>query len=257
ARREGPVKVLRHASEGFRALPGAAELEAQHDPRAPYVHYISNETVEGVQFHRTVGRGDVLRVCDMSSDFLSRPFEIEDFAIVYAHAQKNLGPAGVTVVLIRDDIVDRVPDGLPAMMDYREHVRMGSVYNTPPVFSIYVTMLVSRWLRNDVGGLEAMQAVNAIKAASLYAALDASDGFYRGHAAVADRSLMNVAFRLPTPALEQQFLDEARARGLHGLDGHRSLGGLRASLYNAVSIEAVDALCAFMGDFRAAHAPGG
>jgi phosphoserine aminotransferase len=251
--REGPVKVLRHPGEGFRALPDAEQLTAEHSPHAPYVHYISNETVEGLQFHRKVGRDDVLRVCDMSSDFLSRPVPIEDFALVYAHAQKNIGPAGVTVAVIRDDIVARVPEGVPGMMDYREHVRMGSVYNTPPVFAIYVTMLVTRWLRQEMGGLAAIAAVNRAKAAALYAVLDASPGFYRPHAAVADRSLMNVTFRLPDAALERRFLDEALAAGLHGLDGHRSLGGIRASLYNAVSPLAVDALCTFMHGFRANH----
>lgn len=254
AQREGPVKVLRNDHQGFNALPSAEALEAEHSPKAPYIHYISNETVEGLQFHRKVGRDDVIRVCDMSSDFLSRPFNAEDFGIVYAHAQKNLGPAGVTVVVIRDDLVERVPEGVPAMLDYRQHVRMDSIYNTPPVFSIYVTMLVARWLRHKVGGLAAMDAMNRVKAATLYAALDDSGGFYRGHAAVRDRSLMNVAFRLPTPELEQKFLREAQACGLHGLGGHRSLGGIRASIYNAVSQDSVDALSAFMCDFQQQHA---
>lgn len=253
ARREGPVRILKGSSLNFGALPSASELESQHHQNAPYLHYVSNETVEGLQFHRTVGRDDVMRVCDMSSDFLSRPFDINKYVIVYAHAQKNLGPAGVTVVILREDILSRVSDDMPAMLDYREHANMRSVYNTPPVFAIYITMLVLRWLRKEIGGLEAMDAMNQAKAAALYSALDASHNFYRGHAAVRDRSLMNAAFRLPTVRLEQSFLEQAKNHGLYGLEGHRSIGGIRASLYNAVTIEAVMNLCAFMENFQQQH----
>jgi phosphoserine aminotransferase len=190
----------------------------------------------------------------MSSDFLSRPFDIEDYGIVYAHAQKNLGPAGVTVVLLRDDLLARIRGTVPAMLDYREHVRAKSIYNTPPVFSIYVTHLVMRWLRYEVGGLQAMNALNCAKAALLYSVLDANPGFYRGHAAINDRSLMNVTFRLPSLDLERRFLKNAQAVGLYGLEGHRTLGGIRSSLYNAVTIQAVEALCGFMEDFCRLHA---
>jgi phosphoserine aminotransferase len=249
ARREGPVRLVWNGEEeGYRRLPTEEELEL--DPTATYRHYVSNETVEGLQFHRILGRDETPRICDMSSDFLSRPVEAERFAMIYAHAQKNLGPAGVTVVLMREDMLPASGGDLPAMLDYRVHVEKESIYNTPPVFAIYVSLLVTRWLRRDIGGLAAMGALNRAKAERLYAALDESAGFYRGHAARADRSWMNVVFNLPRRELEEAFLREAEACGLHGLQGHRTLGGLRASLYNAVTLEAVEALCGFMRDFR-------
>jgi phosphoserine aminotransferase len=253
ARREGPVRVVWSGeSSKYSALPHAENL--QHSAHAPYLHFVSNETVEGLQFHELLGLDDVLRVCDMSSDFLSRPFNMSDYGLVYAHAQKNLGPAGVTVVIIREDILARVPENTPAMLDYREHARMGSIYNTAPVFSIYVTMLVTRWLRFQMGGLAAMAAINENKAAALYSEIDGSDRFYLGHAARGDRSLMNVTFRLPSAGLERRFLEETQDAGFYGLEGHRSLGGVRASIYNAVTPDAVDALCEFMNDFRQRHA---
>lgn len=253
AQREGPVRIAWSGrAHDYRRLPTETELALS--PDATYLHYISNETVEGLQFHRILGHDSVLRICDMSSDFLSRPVDATRFGLIYAHAQKNLGPSGVTVVVIRDDLVRRTPDGLPSMLDYRCHAKAHSIYNTPPVFAIYVTMLVARWIRRTVGGLAAMDALNRTKAERLYGVLDRSEGFYRGIAAHADRSLMNVSFNLPTPALEAAFVREAEAAGLHGLEGHRSRGGLRASLYNAVTLEAVDALTAFMMDFQARHA---
>jgi phosphoserine aminotransferase len=249
ARRQGPVRVAWSGhDDGFRRLPADEELSLHGG--AAYFHYVSNETVEGLQFHRLLGRPDVRRVCDMSSDFLSRPVDVSQYALIYAHAQKNLGPSGVTVVVVHDEVVRNVPPGLPSMLDYRRHTEAHSAYNTPPVFGIYVTMLVARWLRHDIGGLEAMAAINAAKAERLYRALDLSGGFYRGRAAVEDRSLMNVVFNLPTPDLERQFLLEAEAAGLFGLDGHRSLGGIRASLYNAVTLASVDVLTDFMQDFQ-------
>lgn len=253
ALREGTVQVLWDGqASGFRRLPEAAELACHAD--AAYLHYVSNETVEGLQFQRVIGLDGVRRVCDMSSDFLSRPIEPDRFTILYAHAQKNLGPAGVTVVCLHKDVLDEAPDDLPAMLDFRRHVEMGSVYNTPPVFAIYVTMLVTRWLLHEIGGLEAMARINESKASALYARLDSSEGFYRTRAAVADRSLMNVAFNLPTTDLERQFLQEAEREGLCGLEGHRSIGGVRASLYNAVTLDSVQALAAFLDDFRQRHA---
>jgi phosphoserine aminotransferase len=253
AQREGPVRVAWSGrAHDYRRLPSEEELDLS--PGAAYLHYVSNETVEGLQFHRVLGHESVLRICDMSSDFLSRPVDAARFGLIYAHAQKNLGPSGVTVVVIRDDLVQRTPEGLPSMMDYRCHAKARSIYNTPPVFAIYVTMLVARWLRHTVGGLERMDAINRAKAGRLYAVLDGSDGFYRGIAAPRDRSLMNVSFNLPSPALETAFVREAEAAGLHGLEGHRSRGGLRASLYNAVTPAAVEALAAFMEDFRGRHA---
>jgi phosphoserine aminotransferase len=252
ARREGQVRLLWSGEhEAFSRLP--ADPELAYASNAAYLHYVSNETVEGLQFHRTLGRDDVPRVCDMSSDFLSRPIDASRFALIYAHAQKNLGPAGVTLVVVRRDVLQGIPDDVPSMLDYRKHVDLGSIYNTPPVFAIYVTVLVTRWLRSQPGGLLGMAARNAAKARLLYSHLDTSTGFYQGRAAFADRSTMNVAFNLPTRELEQAFLKEAEDAGLYGLEGHRSCGGVRASLYNAVTLEAVQALCRFMGDFQARH----
>lgn len=252
ARREGEVRVIWDGqSHGFSKLPLDSELA--YTEGAAYLHYVSNETVEGLQFHRTLGLNGVPRVCDMSSDFLSRPIDASRYALIYAHAQKNLGPAGVTVVVIHDHVLRDAPEGVPAMLDYRKHAEMGSIYNTPPVFAIYVTMLVTRWLRSQPGGLLGLAARNAAKARLLYSYLDTSCGFYRGHATAADRSLMNVAFNLLTPDLEREFLREAEEAGFYGLEGHRSCGGVRASLYNAVSLESVRALCAFMEDFQARH----
>lgn len=249
ARREGPVRVAWSGeSEGFCRLPGDDELS--FSPDAPYLHYISNETVEGLQFHRLLGRDEVPRICDMSSDFLSRPCDAGRFSLIYAHAQKNIGPAGVTVVVVKDRLLQDNPADLPGFLDYRSHVQAHSNFNTPPVFAIYVVLLVTRWLLGEIGGLERMAEINRGKAALLYGALDDSDGFYRGRAARADRSLMNVAFTLPTPALEQQFLEQARLAGLSGLGGHRAIGGIRASLYNALTLPAVERLVAFMADFR-------
>ena len=249
ARREGPVHVVWSGeADGFCRLPGNDELS--FSPEAPYLHYISNETVEGLQFHRTLGHDDVPRICDMSSDFLSRPCEAERFSLIYAHAQKNIGPAGVTVVVVKDQLLRDNPADLPGFLDYRTHVQAHSNFNTPPVFAIYVVLLVTRWLLTEIGGLEAMAGINRAKAALLYDALDASGGFYSGRAAMEDRSLMNVSFRLPTPELDRQFLEQAHLAGLSGLGGHRAIGGIRASLYNALTLPAVERLVEFMADFR-------
>jgi phosphoserine aminotransferase len=250
AQKEGPVRVCWSGKEtGFDRLPTDVEIGASET--ATYFHYVSNETVEGLQFHRTPGHAGVLRICDMSSDFLCRPLKVEEFSLIYAHAQKNLGPAGVTVVILREDLLKATPDGLPAMLDYRQHAEAQSIYNTPPVFAIYVTMLVLRWLKETIGGLSAMEALNREKARRLYSAMDGSGGFYRGHAEEGDRSLMNVVFHLATREQELQFQTEAEAAGLCGLEGHRSMrGGLRASIYNAVTLEAVDVLTTFMRDFQ-------
>jgi len=249
ARREGPIRVLWSGeAEGFRRLPRDAELPFSHD--APYIHYVSNETVEGVQFQRVLGRDDVPRVCDMSSDFLSRPCEAERFALIYAHAQKNIGPAGVTVVLIRDDVLKDSPTELPGFLDYRSHAAAHSNFNTPPVFAIYVVLLVTRWLIKEIGGLAQMDQLNRRKAELLYHVLDHSNGFYRGRAAREDRSLMNVTLNLASPALEAKFLAAAHAAGFSGLNGHRAIGGIRASIYNAITLPAVEKLANFMDDFQ-------
>jgi len=212
ARREGPLRVLwSGADSGFARLPGDEELSFSAE--APYLHYVSNETVEGLQFRRVLGRDEVPRICDMSSDFLSKPCEAERFDLIYAHAQKNIGPAGVTVVLVRDSLLIDSPGDLPGFLSYRSHIQAHSTFNTPPVFAIYVVLLVTRWLMHEVGGLANMAQLNQAKATLLYDCLDASDGFYRGRAATADRSLMNVTFNLSDPAVEARFLAEAQAAG--------------------------------------------
>jgi len=249
ASREGPVRVAWSGeASGFRRLPNDDELVFSSD--APYLHYVSNETVEGLQFHRVLGRDDVPRICDMSSDFLSKPCEAERFSLIYAHAQKNIGPAGVTVVLLRDELLKDAPANLPGFLDYRKHIQTHSNFNTPPVFAIYVILLVTRWLLNDIGGIAHMDQINRSKADLLYRMLDGSDNFYRGRAAPEDRSLMNVSFNLATPALEKQFLAEALAAGFSGLAGHRAIGGMRASIYNALTLAAVEKLLGFMDDFQ-------
>ena len=249
---EGPVRVVWDGqAQGYHQLPRAAELACS--PDAAYLHYVSNETVEGTQFHQLPGHDSVPRVCDMSSDFLSRPVDMERYDILYAHAQKNLGPAGVTVVIIRKSLLDHVPAGIPALLDYRTHLKAGSIYNTPPVFAIYVVLLVTRWLLREIGGLEQMAAINQRKADALYAVLDEYPELYRGWAAREDRSLMNVAFKLSTPELEREFLRQSETEGFSGLAGHRSLGGIRASIYNAMPLASVEALCGFMRGFGVRH----
>lgn len=252
ARREGPIRVLWSGeASGFRHLPGDDELS--FSPDAPYLHYVSNETVEGLQFHRVVGRNDVPRVCDMSSDFLSRPCAAERYSLIYAHAQKNIGPAGVTVVLVRDGLLNDAPGDLPGFLDYRSHIQAHSNFNTPPVFAIYVVLLVTRWLLNEIGGLAHMAEINQAKAEQMYRLLDGSDGFYQGRAAVGDRSIMNVSFNLDSPELEKRFLADALAAGFSGLAGHRAIGGVRASIYNALTLDAVERLVGFMEDFQRRH----
>jgi phosphoserine aminotransferase len=249
AKRQGPMRVLWSGEAGgFSRLP--ADDELAFSAQAPYIHYVSNETVEGLQFQRVLGRDDVPRVCDMSSDFLSKPCEAERFALIYAHAQKNIGPAGVTVVLIRDELLQDAPTDLPGFLDYRSHALAHSNFNTPPVFAIYVVLLVTRWLMNEVGGVERMAAINRDKASRLYEMLDGSGGYYRGRAAAPDRSMMNVSFNLPTPALEAEFLASALTAGFSGLAGHRAIGGIRASIYNALTLAAVEELVGFMDEFQ-------
>ena len=246
---EGPTSVVWDGSvQGYRRLPAPDELHLS--PDAAYLHYVSNETVEGLEFTDIPGLRDVPLVCDMSSNLLAAPLDINRYAMIYAHAQKNLGPAGVTVVILRDEFAQRATHALPTLLDYRTHIQARSLYNTPPVFAIYVLMLVTRWLRDEIGGLENMAAINRVKSERLYRALDAEPDFYRVHGDRACRSTMNVAFLLPDAAMEAQFIDDTRRAGLHGLEGHRSIGGLRASLYNAVTPEAVAVLSEWLGEFR-------
>ena len=239
------------AADGYRRLPAWSSLD--RSDQAPFLHYVSNETVEGLQFRDAPQANGVPLIADMSSDFLSRRFDIGAYGMVYAHAQKNLGPAGVTLTLIDDAMLSRVPSGLPPMLDYRTHVEHGSNYNTPPVFSIYVLNLVSRWLADEVGGVDAMERINTRKAATLYQALERQSETIEIHADPAARSAMNIAFRFCSPSMENLFLAEAHEAGFSGLEGHRSIGGLRASLYNAVSEQAVQQLADLIDDFSRRH----
>ena len=232
----------------FDRIPGPEEMEA--DPGAAYLHFTSNNTIFGTEWvSEPVPPPGVPLVCDASSDVLSRPLDPSRYGLLYAGAQKNLGPAGVTVVIVRRDLLERTPKGLPAMLDYRLQAETGSLHNTPPCFAVYVVGLVLEWLRG-LGGLAEMERRNRRKAERLYRAIDESGGFYRGHARPDSRSRMNVTFRLPSDDLEKAFAAEATVAGLDGLKGHRSVGGLRASLYNALPEAAVGALVDFMGDFR-------
>jgi phosphoserine aminotransferase len=234
------------ASGGYRHMPRLDELQLSEAPA--YVHITSNETIQGTQWHAWPEVGDRPLVADMSSDILSRPLDASKFALIYAGAQKNLGPAGATVVLARQNWLDSAPKSLPTMLRYATHAKNSSLYNTPPVFAVYMLNLVLEWLE-ECGGLEAIGERNRHKAATLYAAIDGSGGFYRGHADIDSRSLMNVTFRLPSEELERAFVAEATAAGMIGLAGHRSVGGIRASIYNAMSQEGAAALAGFMAEF--------
>ncbi len=234
-------------SENFTRLPLQAELDL--DPNAAYLHFTSNETIHGVEyFTEPEPPAGVPLICDASSDFISHPLDVTKYGMIYAGAQKNAGPAGVVVCIIRDDLLERVPSNLPDLLDYRVLSKENSLLNTPPCWNIYIVGLVLKWLKG-LGGLEAIYQRNRQKAELVYQAIDESGGYYRGHAK-ADRSLMNVTFRLPTEALEEQFASEAKKQGLVGLKGHRSVGGIRASLYNAVPFEAAEALVSFMKEFQ-------
>ena len=247
AKRAGAVNVAANMADGgFTRVPGNDELNL--DPKAAYVHVTTNETIEGVEWKHEPEVGDVPLVADASSDILSHPIPVEKYALIYAGAQKNMGPSGVTLVVVRDDLLQRIPDGLHTMLDYRTHAENNSLYNTPNTWGIYILSLVCKWLK-DKGGLDAMHRENEDKARLLYDAIDATD-FYRGHADADARSMMNVTFRLPSEELEKKFTAEATAQGLDGLKGHRSVGGIRASIYNAFPIDGVKALVSFMKDFE-------
>jgi len=219
---------------------------------AAYVHITSNNTIRGTQWSSYPDTKTVPLISDSSSDIMGRPMDLAPFGLIYAGAQKNLGPAGVTLVVIRKDMLDRVPENLPVMLKYTTFAAKNSMFNTPPCFAIYVVQLVLKWLEETVGGLAKMEEINKKKAALIYNYLDKSN-FYWGTADKEDRSMMNVTFRLADQSLEQIFIDQALANGLGGLKGHRSVGGCRASLYNATSVEAVEALISFMTDFERGH----
>lgn len=252
-RREGEAVVVWDGVEdGYSDLPSLDSLEL--DPAAAYLHVTANETIQGIEFPSGFEVAGAPLVCDMSSDFLSRPVQVERYGYLYAGAQKNAGPAGLTVGIVSESMLERIPDGLPRMLDYRTFAEHGSRYNTPPAFSIYITMLVTRWIRDDIGGLEVMAAINDEKAGVLYSVIDDSEGFYRGHANAGVRSKMNVTFRLPEEQLEKEFVSEAAAQGLLELKGHRSVGGCRASIYNAMPPEGVRILADFMRSFASSRA---
>ncbi|MEP6635244.1 MAG: 3-phosphoserine/phosphohydroxythreonine transaminase [Acidobacteriota bacterium] len=247
AKRCGTANVAATMADGgFTRVPGQDELKL--DPQSTYVHITTNETIEGVAWKQEPNVGNVPLVADASSDILSHPIPVEKYALIYAGAQKNMGPSGVTLVIIRNDLLKLIPDGLHTMLDYRTHVENKSLYNTPNTWGIYIISLITKWLR-EKGGLQGMQQENEEKAGLLYDAIDATE-FYRGHADADSRSIMNVTFRLPSEELEKKFAVEATAQGLDGLKGHRSVGGIRASIYNAFPRDGVEALVLFMKEFE-------
>lgn len=216
-------------------------------PDSRYLYFVSNNTIFGTQFQQFPEK-DTLLISDMSSDILSRPCDVSRFGLIFAGAQKNLGPAGVTIVIVREDLLDLVPDSVPTMLRYKTHAEKGSMFNTPPCLAIYLVGEVLKWLQKS-GGIPAVELRNQQKAALLYQRIDAT-GYFRGHAEKGSRSAMNVAFNLPTPELEQKFIGEASSVGLDGLKGHRSIGGCRASIYNAFPLEGVERLVEFMDEFE-------
>ena len=252
AKREGKTHVAWDGgATNYDRLPSPAEVTLS--PDAAYVHVTSNETIQGVQWKTDPVFGKAPLVCDCSSDFLSRPIDVPKYGLIYACAQKNAGIAGVTAVILRKDLLERSRDDLPTMLDYRTHVKNGSRANTPPVFAVYVLGLVCQWIRDRMGGLEGMARHNAAKAKLLYDAIDHSGGFYQGHARPECRSDMNVTFRMASDELDAAFAKGAKARGLVDLKGHRSVGGIRASIYNAMPVEGVEKLRDFMLEFQDSH----
>ncbi len=231
---------------GHRYIPRPGEIKISEN--AAYLHMTTNNTIYGTQWKYVPDCGDVPIVADMSSDILSRELDISSFDLAYAGAQKNLGPAGVTAVIIRKSLLQTAADNVPAILSYREHAAARSLYNTPPCFAIYILKLVLEWVK-EKGGIQSVGKYNSKKASLVYRAIDESEGFYRGHAAVEDRSAMNVTFRLPGEELEKEFLAEAANEGLVGLKGHRSVGGIRASMYNAMPMEGCRLLSRLMKDF--------
>jgi phosphoserine aminotransferase len=247
AKRCGNARVVHsNRPDGYRAVPMQEELDL--DPEARYVHYTSNETIEGVEFKYDLEGSGVPVVCDASSNILSKPIDVEKYSLIYAGAQKNLGPSGVCVVIVSDEMLSRVPENQHSLLDYRKIAEHDSMLNTPNTWGIYLVSLVCEWLREQ-GGVAEMRRKNEEKAKILYDAIDSSDGYYTGHAERPARSLMSVTFRLPSSSLDAKFCEKAAADGLYGLAGHRSVGGVRASVYNAFPKEGVERLVEFMKDF--------
>jgi len=250
------MKEARIQGKDVRVIPASEDTDFSSlptdfrvDEQSSYLHFTSNNTIQGTQWHQFPDGKGVPLISDMSSDFMSRPIDVRPFGLIYAGAQKNLGPSGVAVVIIREDMLKRVPDTLPTMLKYTTYRDNKSLFNTPPTFAIYIISLVLRWLEETIGGLREMQKINRQKASLIYEVIDRSE-IYQGAAEVNSRSTMNVTFRLPDERLEQRFLAEARKNGFEGLRGHRSVGGCRASLYNAVTADSVRNLVAFMREFE-------
>ncbi len=235
--------------ESFTYAPAQADWKLSKD--AAYVHYTANETIGGVEFHWTPETGDAPLVCDMSSNILSKPIDVGKYGLIYAGAQKNIGPAGLTIVIVREDLVGKAVPTPPAMLDYKTHVDAGSMYNTPPTYAIYIAGLVFQWLKKN-GGVAAMEQKNIAKAKLLYDYLDSTE-FYRNPVRKEDRSRMNVPFTLKDASLDEEFLKGAKARGMIQLRGHRSVGGMRASIYNAMPVAGVQALVDYMREFEKSH----
>lgn len=241
------VVVASTEADKFMRMPAASEIVIPE--QAAYLHLTSNETIGGTQFNSFPVTGDVPLIADMSSDILSRPLQIEQFGMIYAGAQKNLGPSGVTVVIIRDDLAEKSPKNIPTMLRYSTHTKSNSLYNTPPSFSVYMVKLMLEWIK-EMGGVAEMENYNRQKTDLIYQTIDQSGGFYAGCAQADSRSRMNITFRLANEELEKLFIKESEQQGFVGLKGHRDVGGLRASTYNAVPLESCQALAQFMSDFQ-------
>ncbi|WP_379361358.1 MULTISPECIES: 3-phosphoserine/phosphohydroxythreonine transaminase [unclassified Paenibacillus] len=235
------------AADNYMRVPDLSEIVVPAN--ASYLHLTSNETIGGTQFHAFPDTGDIPLIADMSSDILSRSIDVSKFGVIYAGAQKNLGPSGVTVVIIRDDLAQDSPKSIPAIFRYDTHAKSSSLYNTPPSFSVYMVTLVLKWIK-ERGGIAQMQQYNADKTKLIYDAIDGSGGFYQGCAQPNSRSVMNITFRLGSEELEKRFIKQSEQEGFVGLKGHRDVGGLRASTYNAVPLESCQALAQFMAEFQ-------
>jgi phosphoserine aminotransferase len=252
AKTQGAVQTAWDGKPGnYNRVPKQGELKL--DPKAAYVYLTSNETIQGVQYQAEPEVGDVPLVCDASSDFLSRPVPIQRYGLIFACAQKNAGPAGVTIVIIRDDLIARCPSDLPSLLNYKPLAENKSLLNTPPCFAIYMVRLVTDWVQREFGSLAKLYEHNKKKAQLLYDVVDGSGGFYQAHAERESRSVMNVPFRLVDAALEEPFLKGAATKGLCELKGHRSVGGCRASIYNAMPLAGVELLRDFMLEFAKQH----
>ncbi len=251
AKKHGTPRVIWSGeADNFNRMPADGDLDL--DANAAYVHYCANETIQGIEFPTEPAVGGKPLICDGSSDFLSRPLDITKYAMLYAGAQKNVGPSGVAVVILRDDMLEQVPDGLPSLLDYKVMADNDSLYNTPPCWGIYIIGKTTKWLL-DQGGLEGIEKINRDKAGLIYDTIDNSGGFYKGHAVKEYRSQMNVTFTLGSEELEKKFIADAAAQGLAELKGHRSVGGCRASIYNAMPKAGCEALRDFMVEFQRAN----